>query len=276
MKAGGGGSSTPIEESRLYLSGWFRRRILSKYLKPEHKNQVLLDVGGGTGAVSWWFRHQFQAIIILDNDIDALKQIHDSNLYPVLGDARCLPFKSVCFPKALSVDFQEHLSENEIPLYLKEVHRVLRDSGILVVFTSCRGFTIRRWLYWVVGKCPKGDLDWADWAKDGHRNRLTASQHRKLIEETGFQLTKWRFYGHLFDPLVRRFHAGLIAVVSLIAGRSDQGKYFQQSYRSRKPSILVERYFWILKWVAYLDCILLGRIPGGAVFMKLVKNGSHY
>jgi ubiquinone/menaquinone biosynthesis C-methylase UbiE len=275
MKTGGGDSSLPVRNLRLYLSGWFRHRILSKYLKPENENQVLLDIGGGDGSVSRWFQHQFRTIIVLDNNIDAVKQIHDSNLYPVLGDARCLPFKDNCCQRAMSVDFQEHLSEKDIPQYLKEIHRVLKKSGVLAVFTSCRGFTIRRWLYILVGKYSKGDLDWADWAKDGHLNRLSASQHRKLAQEAGFLLTKRNFYGHLFDPLVRRFHSGVVLIISLLSGRKDKLNSLEHLYRNKKPSFFVEGYFWILKWVAYLDGILLGRIPGGAVFMKLVKKDDY-
>jgi hypothetical protein len=266
---------TSERSSRLYLSGWFRYRILSKYLKPFGKDELLLDVGGGTGNVSVNFRHRFRAIVVLDRDLESVSKIQEAYLLPVVGDARQLPFKAGSFRRCLSVDFQEHLDEVDIPIYFSEAHRVLDSSGILAVFTSCRGFTIRRWLYWMVGKPPRGDLDWSDWAKDGHRNRLKAARHRQLVEESGFRLTQMRFAAHLFDPLVRRFHIVITGLAGRLFGSEKQGKSLEDGYRAGKPNALVEMYFWVLKRIAYLDCWFLGRVPGGAVFMKLEKDEDH-
>jgi ubiquinone/menaquinone biosynthesis C-methylase UbiE len=261
-------------DSRLYLSGWFRNRVLSNFLKSDNKDQWLLDVGGGTGNVSGHLRNRFFGIVVLDNDISSLRGVRGSRLHPVLGDARCLPFKNECFHRALSVDFQEHLTQEDVPKYLQEVRRILQNHGVVAVFASCRGFTIRRWLYWMTGKSHKGDLDWADWAKDGHRNRLRAFRHRQLVQEAGFRLAKWRFCGHFFDPLVRRFHVLVMTIVAVFMGGRDQVNSLERSYRAGIPNVWIEGYFWVLKSVAYLDCVLFGRIPGGAIFMKLVKNGK--
>jgi len=215
---------------------------------------------------------RFRTIVVLDIDRNALRKVRHPKMWAVAGDARHLPFKTGIFDRALSMDYQEHLEIADIPIYLKELHRSLTDFAVLGIFTSCRGFTIRRWLYSIAGRLPKGDLDWSDWAKDGHRNRLTASQHRDLVWESGFRLDRWLFASHFFDPLVRRFHLLAKYVAYRLLRIQEDPESAEEVYRKSNSNVLVESYFWILRWVAYLDCVLFGRIPGGSVFMRLVKN----
>jgi SAM-dependent methyltransferase len=265
---------TQIRDSRLYLSGWFRHRILRRYLALDHKPcDTLLDVGGGTGNISYHFKNDFKALILVDISAQSLKNLEKSLFHPLGADGLALPLKNGSVDRILSVDFQEHLQPDQIPNLLRELHRVLKPGGILAVFTSCYGFSLRRLLFRLQGLPSKERLDWSDWARDDHLNRPTPAEHVSNAIVSGFEIKNHCYYGHFFDPLARRFHQ-LLMRLYLATGNRHQGADLENlaaGYRSSQPSAWVELYFRMLILFAYLDKVLLGKIPGSAIFLMLHK-----
>jgi SAM-dependent methyltransferase len=270
-------SQAQIRDSRRYLSGWFRHRILRRYLALEHKPcDTLLDVGGGTGNISYHFKNDFKNLILVDISAQSLKDLEKSLFHPLRADGLALPLKNGSVDRILSVDFQEHLPPDQIPNLLEELHRVLKPGGFLAVFTSCYGFSLRRLLFKIQGLPSKERLDWSDWARDGHLNRPRPAEHVNYAITSGFQIKNYCYYGHFFDPLARRFHQ-LIMRLYLSASNRHQGvdpKDLAVGYRAGQPSVWIELYFRILILFAYLDKVLLGKIPGSAIFLMLCKPDS--
>ena len=263
-----------VRHTKRYLSGWFRHHLLNQYLDlPPEPQAVLLDVGGGTGNISFPFRDAFAAIVVVDIAGAALAALEKDVFHPVRSTALALPLRNASADRILSVDFQEHLQPEQVPVLLGELHRVLKPGGGMAVFTSCYGLSLRRLIFRLQGRPSKGRLDWSDWHQDGHLNRLTAAEHLHLARQAGFQVTRHCFYGHFFDPLARRFHQMVLGVLQSLGGRCGavDAQSLAQAYRQGKPSVWVEIYFRSLILFAYLDKLLLGRIPGGAIFMKLKK-----
>jgi SAM-dependent methyltransferase len=268
---------TQIRDSRLYLSGWFRHRILRRYLALDHKPcDTLLDVGGGTGNISYHFKNDFKTIIVVDVSAQALNDLEKSLYHPVRADGLVIPLKNDSVDRILSVDFQEHLQPDQIPNLLQELNRVLKPGGILAVFTSCYGFSLRRLLFRLQGLPSRGRLDWSDWALDGHLNRPTPAEHLNYAITSGFAIKNYCFYGHFFDPLARRFYQLLMRVYLAAANRHQKvdPENLVAGYRSGQPSAGVELYFRLLILFAYLDKFLLGKIPGSAIFLMLRKPDS--
>jgi SAM-dependent methyltransferase len=270
-------SQVQIRDSRRYLSGWFRHRILRRYLALDHKPcDTLLDVGGGTGNISYHFKNDFKTIIVMDVSAQALNDLEKSLYHPVRADGLVIPLKNDSVDRILSVDFQEHLQPDQIPNLLQELNRVLKPGGILAVFTSCYGFSLRRLLFRLQGLPSRGRLDWSDWALDGHLNRPTPTEHLNYAITSGFAIKNYCFYGHFFDPLARRFHQLLMRLYLAAANRHQKvdPENLAAGYRSGQPSAGVELYFRLLILFAYLDKFLLGKIPGSAIFLMLRKPDS--
>jgi SAM-dependent methyltransferase len=273
-RSDGSQGQTKVRHTKRYLSGWFRHHLLRRYLAlPPAPEAVLLDVGGGTGNISYPFRDAFAAIVVVDIAGKALAALEKDVFRPVQSTALALPLRSASADRILSVDFQEHLLPEQVPILLDELHRVLKPGGVMAVFTSCYGPSLRRLIFRLQGRPSKGRLDWSDWHQDGHLNRLTAAEHLHLARQAGFQVARHCFYGHFFDPLARRFHQVVLGVLQSLGGRRGAGdaESLAQVYRRGKPSVWVEIYFRSLILFAYLDKLLLGRIPGGAIFMMLKK-----
>jgi hypothetical protein len=85
-------------------------------------------------------------------------------------------------------------------------------------------------------------------------------------------LDRWRFASHFFDPLVRRLHQAIKFLAYRFFRIRRNPESAEDDYRAGSANMFIEAYFWVLKWIAYLDCVLFGKIPGGSVFMRLVKD----
>ncbi len=107
---------------------WRDPEPLARYLRLK-KNQKLLDVGGGTGVLS----HRISPdVIIVDESIGMLKRAMSNGVkYPVRGLAEYLPIKSGSMDRVLCTDALHHFSDPETAI--KEMKRVLRDDGIIVL-----------------------------------------------------------------------------------------------------------------------------------------------
>jgi ubiquinone/menaquinone biosynthesis C-methylase UbiE len=113
----------------------FRRRIPAKILsrlKPE-SGDVVLDLGGGTGYNGARIANACRRVIVLDISLKMLKRAKKyRHLDLVLGDARCLPFKSNSFDFVIAVDSLHHV--RDYPGALKEVQRTGRDQVLVAEF----------------------------------------------------------------------------------------------------------------------------------------------
>jgi SAM-dependent methyltransferase len=122
---------------------WYRgmRAILFRMLEPYLEGRAIglaLEAGCGTGYLSHLLqRERGWPIVPLDFSGDGLyyaRKLGVSN--PVQGDIRCLPFHDGAFDLLISMDVIAHLPPGEEHLAAREMSRVVRRGGLVVVRTS--------------------------------------------------------------------------------------------------------------------------------------------
>lgn len=92
----------------------------------------LLDVGGGTGRVSYALKNFAENLIVADLSIDMLSQANEkTGLTSVCTYAEKLPFKDDFFERVLMVDALHHVHNHTETI--KELWRVLKPGGTLVI-----------------------------------------------------------------------------------------------------------------------------------------------
>jgi SAM-dependent methyltransferase len=105
----------------------------------------VLDVGCGRGEIVFQAAARGAQALGLDFSEAALaiagatRDRHDPDIQArtqfVSGNAEAMPFESATFDKVFLLDVVEHLSKTELLAVLKEIRRVLRESGLLVIHT---------------------------------------------------------------------------------------------------------------------------------------------
>jgi SAM-dependent methyltransferase len=122
---------------------WYRgmRSILFRMLEPHLAGRHMgraLEAGCGTG----YFTHLLQRdrgwpVVPLDFSGDGLHHARELGVgNPVQGDIRCLPFGEGAFDLVLSLDVLAHLPRGEELRAARELVRVARRGGLVVVRTS--------------------------------------------------------------------------------------------------------------------------------------------
>src|SRR5262245_10783271 len=111
-------------------------RDLAEWLQPAD-GQLFLDVGSGSGAVSYpasEFVQPSGLVLALDSSIEMLKQqIKSDVVLPVAGSAPELPFQAETFHRIAAAFVISHLADYRKSF--SEWFRVLRAKGILGVTT---------------------------------------------------------------------------------------------------------------------------------------------
>jgi SAM-dependent methyltransferase len=122
---------------------WYRgmRATLFRMLEPHLKGRAIrsaLEAGCGTGYLSQMLqRERGWKIIPLDFSGDGLHYARQLGVVnPVQGDIRSLPFGDGAFDLVMSVDVIAHLSRGDEHLAARELARVARRGGLVVVRTS--------------------------------------------------------------------------------------------------------------------------------------------
>lgn len=112
-------------------------RLLRDRWSPSHQ---VLEVGSGSGGVTEFLMHPVTGV---DPAFERTAARSTNWLTPVTGSAEALPFEDDSFDVVLSVDVVEHLAPEARQPALREMVRVLRPSGRLIV-TFPSGPTAKR------------------------------------------------------------------------------------------------------------------------------------
>ena len=98
-------------------------------LRPTHR---LLDVGGGTGRVSQYFREHAASVCIVDVSTGMLREaLSKGGLCAGAGTAERLPFRDEVFDRVIAVDSFHHFRDQRRAA--RELVRVLVPGGRLVI-----------------------------------------------------------------------------------------------------------------------------------------------
>ena len=122
---------------------WYRgmRSILFRMLEPHLAGRRMgraLEAGCGTGYLTHLLqRERGWPVVPLDFSGDGLHHARELGVgNPVQGDIRCLPFGEGAFDLVLSLDVLAHLPRGEELRAARELVRVARRGGLVVVRTS--------------------------------------------------------------------------------------------------------------------------------------------
>jgi len=118
----------------------------------------LLDVGGGTGAATERFAMGCAEVVVLEPDRS--KAVEGRRLRPAIrfqeGHAEEIPFPDDTFDRVTSVVAFHHMENQESAL--KEMRRVLRDSGRIVLFELPPSHAPGPLYHWIAGYRHAGHM----------------------------------------------------------------------------------------------------------------------
>ena len=146
--------------------------------------QRLLDPGCGEGTMAAVLRGRFEEVHGVDISREAVERACalGVNAVRVNVNVEPLPYPEGSFDTVVSLDVIEHVFD---PVdFLREIHRVLRPGGALVVSTpNIR--KLQRVLSLVRGRFPRTSYDPVGY-DGGHLHYFTSRDMRVLLEEQGF------------------------------------------------------------------------------------------
>jgi ubiquinone/menaquinone biosynthesis C-methylase UbiE len=145
------------------FAGIYRRKkndVIHMIRRLENAGNIL-DVGGGMGRLSLALAQTTENRVVLsDISVDMLKLAvegaHDSRTISFVNtDAHRLPFRDSMFDVVVGLDLYCHLQNPEIAL--KEFHRVLKDSGVLIMDSTNSN---PLWALFYPGYMGKNPIKW--------------------------------------------------------------------------------------------------------------------
>lgn len=219
-----------------------KRRIVANYIKHylKKKTAKILDVGCGTGKNLESFK-EFGEIYGLDSSKEAMEFCKKRGLKNIkLGEAEKMPFKASSFDVVTLLDVLEHTDDNKT---LREVYRVLRKDGILII--TVPAFS---WL-------------WSNWDKVlHHKRRYNKNDIINILKKNSFAVT---YISYLYSFLV---------LPALIIRKIKQ-KLLKKEYTSdfRLSNSLLN---WIMNYITKIEFKIAQKIsiPVGTTILVIAKK----
>jgi methionine biosynthesis protein MetW len=151
-------------------------------------NCKVLDVGRGDGFISNLIKKEKKCKVFGLNLSFKSAKISSKKLLIVISDLeKELPFKDETFDVVYAGEIIEHIYDTI--KFLKEINRVLKKDGILIITTpNLAGLGSR--LRLLFGKKPWMIENWLDEHMAGHIRYFTFNDIDELLRKTGFTVTK--------------------------------------------------------------------------------------
>jgi len=125
-----------------YVERWPSARLRLKWferLVPVDDSAWILDVGSGAGTMAHFAAQLGGRVVGVDLSLTATVHAHQANAGNgcafMNADAVRLPFGNAVFASVYAFDLVEHVPDHVLDALLREVRRLLRANGILVLWT---------------------------------------------------------------------------------------------------------------------------------------------
>jgi len=151
------------------------------------KGERLLDIGCGDGTLGHFAKNKYKEVYGIDISEEALRIAEKRGIIvkKVNLNEEKLPFENEYFDAVTCLDVIEHVFEPRD--LIKEINRVLKRGGILIISTP----NIRYWRHifslTVKGRFPKTSGDTEHW-DGGHLHYFTYKDIELLLSEHGFEV----------------------------------------------------------------------------------------
>ncbi len=156
----------PVYRAKMQYIKWFLENT-----SPEEKT---LDAGCGEGILVEEYREKGYDITGLD--------LKYSSSHVKKGDIRDMPFRDGEFSLVLCLDVIEHLNYGDQGKALGEVHRVLRDGGLMLLAVPNLAHLASRISFLSTGELIRTS------GIERHRGDRPIKEYIRLLAETGFRI----------------------------------------------------------------------------------------
>ena len=248
-------------------------RLLDKHL-PFDDSRISLDIGCAQGTLSWYLRKKGGFWVSTDQDmanLEASRELLKKNL--VQMPSGLLPFRSGAFDVVTCLDYLEHI-ENDGEC-LREIHRVLKSGGLLVVVTPHTGrfFPLHR-LRSALGL----KLEFFGHKREGYRRKDLEA----MIRKAGLEVTRSETYSKFpseFIELVLNF-----LYIRFFSSRTKSGSGLrdghikpstEEEYKAQSGKLKIYNILYPVVWtVSRLDRLLFF-LKGYSVMVWARKADPH-
>lgn len=160
---------------------------------PENRDSFVLDCGCGIGRMLRFLSHRYNHVYGVDVSVDMLKTVYKNkrNITVIASDAQGMGFKDKSFDMVICKGSLHHL--NYPDKAIKEISRILKKDGFLIVSEPCRDNIIWR----------KMGLLYVKFSKrfSNHHRLFYSKTLKRMMAQNGFEIQKIRYLGFIAFPL---------------------------------------------------------------------------
>lgn len=268
-----------IDRSRdKWFSKYVKIRVLKKFMG-DVKKGVLYDAGGGVGNYGWFFGEDFEEVIVSDISKRALSKISENNIKKLNCSVLKNKLPSDYVDCILLIDVFEHVDKKDLLKMMKDLRRVLKSEGKIVIFTSHFGWGLGAILQ-RISNPEKRLLGKED--REGHVNRLKYKEFQELFRNAGLRIDDCYFYSIFFQQVTDRIKDSFARFISMVADKRNRdteigrsGQSIKENLRRNEKKYLIKLPLLLLSYISYLDILLFGKIfPGNSIFFSLKKTSE--
>ncbi|MCG3137509.1 MAG: Ubiquinone/menaquinone biosynthesis C-methyltransferase UbiE [Phycisphaerae bacterium] len=160
--------------------------LARQYFAPEQVAQLqVLDIGCGTGELMRMLEPHFSAVYGCDPSQAMVRRAGRRAVH--MPEVTRLPYAERQFDIAICSCVYHHIEPELRAAHLREIQRVLKPDGVLMIFEHNRRNPLTRF---IVNRCPI----------DAAANLLYGSEMCRLMRQAGYRQVRTRYY--LFMPQV--------------------------------------------------------------------------